>query len=46
VNAITFRYSEDKGRLLENVVYLHLVHEERAVCYLKNKYECDSAKKF
>jgi len=41
VNAITFRYSEDKGRLLENIVYLHLAREERAVCYLKNKYECD-----
>jgi hypothetical protein len=41
VNAITFRYSEDKGRLLENIVYLHLVREDRAVCYLKNKYECD-----
>jgi len=41
VNAITFRYSEDKGRLLENIVHLHLLREERAVCYLKNKYECD-----
>jgi len=41
VNAVTFRYSEDKGRLLENIVHLHLVREERAVCYLKNKYECD-----
>lgn len=41
VNAVTFRYSEDKGRLLENIVYLHLVREDRAVGYLKNKYECD-----
>ena len=41
VNAITYRFSEDKGRLLENIVFLQLIREENAVFYLKNKYECD-----
>lgn len=41
VNAITYRFSEDKGKLLENIVFLQLIREEYAVFYLKNRYECD-----
>jgi hypothetical protein len=41
VNAVTYRYSEDKGRLLENIVGLQLFREEPATHFLKNKYECD-----
>ncbi len=41
VNAVTFRFSEDKGKLLENAVLLQLLREEAAVFYLNDKYECD-----
>lgn len=41
VNAITYRFSEDKGKLLENIVFLQIIREENPVFYLKNKYECD-----
>lgn len=41
VNAISYRYSEDKGKLLENIVFLQLNRLENAVCYVKNNNECD-----
>jgi len=41
VNAVSFRYSEEKGKLLENVIYLQLIRSENTVYYAKNKYECD-----
>ena len=41
VNAITYRFSEDKGKLLENIIFLQIIREENPVFYLKNKYECD-----
>lgn len=33
--------SEDRGRLLENAVYLHLRHQQHTVFYFKGKAECD-----
>lgn len=42
VNAVTYRFSEDKGKLLENVVFLHLLRDESVIIhYLSNRYECD-----
>lgn len=41
VNAITYRFSHDMGKLLENIVFLHLIRQEQPIFFLKNKYECD-----
>ena len=41
VNAVTFRYSEEKGKLLENLVFLQLIREGNTVHYLNDKHECD-----
>lgn len=36
-----FRISEDRGRLLENVVFLHLRMQRKAIYFHKEKKECD-----
>ena len=41
VNAITFRYSQDQGYLLENAVFIQLKRLFESVFFLKNKIECD-----
>jgi len=41
VNAITFRYSHDRGYLLENAVFVQLKRATENVFFLKNKVECD-----
>jgi predicted AAA+ superfamily ATPase len=42
VNAVTYRFSEDKGKLLENIVFLQLIREEgNRVSYLNDRKECD-----
>ncbi|MBC8385872.1 MAG: ATP-binding protein, partial [Candidatus Cloacimonetes bacterium] len=38
---IGFRFSEDKGRLLENVVFLQLKRMSKEIYFHKSKYECD-----
>ncbi|MEW6410830.1 MAG: ATP-binding protein [Nitrospirota bacterium] len=40
-NTISLRFSEDIGRLYENVVFLHLIQQGKEVFYWKNKAECD-----
>ena len=40
-NMVSFKFSEDKGKLLENVVYLHLKRKGYNVFYFSNKKECD-----
>ncbi|GJM06507.1 MAG: ATPase [marine bacterium B5-7] len=40
-NAISFRFSEDKGRLLENTVYRHLKRLGHDVYFHRDKKECD-----
>jgi hypothetical protein len=40
-NAISFRFSEDSGRLLENLVFLDLKRQEKEIYYHKDKSECD-----
>ncbi|MFQ5770234.1 MAG: ATP-binding protein, partial [bacterium] len=32
---------QDWGKLLENIVFLQLLREEKAVYYLKDEFECD-----
>lgn len=34
-NAVSFRFSEDKGRTLENIVFLHLRSKEKKLYYYK-----------
>ena len=41
VNSISFKFSENKGRLLENLVYMNLRKQEVEVFYHREKYECD-----
>ncbi len=40
-NAISFRFSQDLGRLAENVVAMHLLHQARELFYFGNGSECD-----
>lgn len=40
-NRLGFRFSENKGRLLENVVYIELRRRGCEVYYFSDKYECD-----
>ena len=41
VNSVSFRFSENRGRILENLVYLTLIRENKEVYYHKGNYECD-----
>jgi hypothetical protein len=41
IRTIGFRLSEDKGRLLENVVFLHLKMKGLEIYFHKNTKECD-----
>lgn len=41
VNAVSFKFSEDKGRLLENLVYLSLKAKEKSMYYFTDTRECD-----
>ena len=41
INALTFRFTQDIGKLLENVVFLHLLRQEYPIYFLRNDFECD-----
>jgi len=43
VVANTLSFSEDRGRMLENAVYMHLRQHHGAVFYFKGRGECDFA---
>lgn len=40
-NAVAFRFSEDSGRLLENLVFIELKRRNDEVWYFRGKRECD-----
>ena len=40
-NTVAFKFSEDKGRLLENLVHLHLKAAGKSVYYFTDRRECD-----
>ena len=41
LNAFTFKFSHDWGKLLENMVFLELIKQGKKVFFYKNKHECD-----
>ena len=41
IRTVGFRVSEDRGRLLENVVFLHLRMQMKEIYFHKDKKECD-----
>jgi predicted AAA+ superfamily ATPase len=40
-NAISFRFSEDQGRMLENLVHNELKRRSEEIYFHKHKFECD-----
>lgn len=40
-NAVSFRFSEDKGRMLETIVYGHLKRSNNDIYFHRGKKECD-----
>jgi uncharacterized protein len=40
-NAVAFRFSENKGRMLENLVFIELLRRKKSVYFFKNPKECD-----
>jgi hypothetical protein len=40
-NAVSFSFSEDRGKLLENLVFIELKRRGKDIYYYKNKKECD-----
>lgn len=41
IKLISFQFSKNTGRLLENIVFLELKRRNKEVYYFKNKHECD-----
>ncbi|HML25761.1 MAG TPA: ATP-binding protein [Methanomethylovorans sp.] len=41
INAVSFKFSENYGRLLENLVFIELIRRLSEVFYHKGTYECD-----
>jgi predicted AAA+ superfamily ATPase len=41
LNAVSFKFSKDSGRLLENLIFLELRRRNKKIFYNKDSYECD-----
>jgi len=41
VNSISFKFSENRGRLLENLVHMTLKRQDKEIYYHRDNYECD-----
>ncbi len=41
LNAVTFRFSDDSGKALEQLVFLELRHHGKEIFFYKDKSECD-----
>lgn len=40
-NTVSFKFSEDRGRMLENIIFLNLRRHNEGIFYHKGKGECD-----
>lgn len=41
LNAVSFKFSQDVGKLLENLVFIELKRRKKEVYYHRDNYECD-----
>jgi predicted AAA+ superfamily ATPase len=41
LNSVSFKFSEDMGRLIENLVFIELKRRNNEIFYHRNHYECD-----
>lgn len=41
VNSVSFKFSENRGRLMENLIFMTLVKNQREIFYHKETNECD-----
>ena len=41
LNAISFRFSDDKGKAMEQAVFLELKRRGKEIYFFKERYECD-----
>lgn len=41
LNAISYKFSENIGKLIENLVFLELIKHSKEIYYYKETYECD-----
>lgn len=41
INSVSFKFSENIGKLMENLVYIELKRKEKDIFYNKDSYECD-----
>lgn len=41
LNSVSFRFSEDKGKLLENLAFIELKRRGKEIYYHRKEYECD-----
>ncbi len=41
LNAVSFKFSDDHGKLLENLVFLELYRRKNKIYYNRGKFECD-----
>ncbi len=41
LNSISFKFSEDAGRLMENLVFIELKRRNKEIFYYRKNYECD-----
>ena len=38
---LSLSFSKDKGRMLENLVFIELKRQQKEICYFKNRGGCD-----
>src|SRR3989344_1780310 len=41
INSISFKFSENKGRIIENLVFTNLNKQQKEIFYHKDKFACD-----
>ncbi len=41
INAVTFKFSEDKGKLLENIIAVEFLRQNKKIFFYRDNVECD-----